>query len=336
MTKHPLKFAAALAVLVTCSQMTAFGQSTEWALKMFEESSHDFGVVARGSDVQHRIKITNVYQEVVHIADVKTSCGCTAAKPSQNTLQSLESAFIEVVMDTKKFTRQKDSSIIITIDAPQRAEVRIPISAYIRTDVVLEPGSVNFGTVDKGMAAERVIDISYAGRADWHIRDVENLPAYLTAELQEVSRTATGANYKLKMILADNAPVGPFRGLVNLITDDGSNPKVPMLVEGDIASDIVVNPGMVSMGMLKPGEQKTVNVVVRGKKPFRIGKVECDSDLNAFKVQLPEDEKIVHVLPISILTPNGTGTIVEEFTLTIDGRDEPVTFKAFCKVVAGT
>jgi len=64
--------------------------------------------------------------------------------------------------------------------------------------------------------------------------------------------------------------------------------------------------------------------------------VECDSDLNAFKVQLPEDEKIVHVLPISILTPNGTGTIVEEFTLTIDGRDEPVTFKAFCKVVAGT
>ena len=142
--KRHASLMAILAIALVPANLMAAGQSTEWALKMFEETEHNFGVVARGSDVQYRLKVTNIYEETVHIADVRTSCGCTAAKPSQSTLESLETAYIEIVMDTKKFTRQKDSSVIITFDAPQRAEVRIPISAYIRTDVVTDPGSVSF------------------------------------------------------------------------------------------------------------------------------------------------------------------------------------------------
>ena len=43
-------------------------------------------------------------------------------------------------MDTKKFQHDKNSSVTVVIDRPQYAEVRIPIHAYIRTDVVLAPG----------------------------------------------------------------------------------------------------------------------------------------------------------------------------------------------------
>ncbi len=328
--------AATVALLISGSALQAANQSTEWALKMFEEKSHDFGVVARGSDVRHRIKITNIYKETVHIADVRTSCGCTAAKPSRYTLKSLESAYVEIVMNTVKFTRKKDSSVIITFDSPQRAEVRIPISAYIRTDVVLTPGSVNFGSVDKGVGAERTISVAYAGRADWHLRGVENLPEYLKTEVAENTRVGGSVRYTLKVTLAKNAPVGPFRSQINLITDDTSNPRIPLLIEGEVVPDIVINPSVVSLGMMKPGQEKTVNVVIRGKRPFKISKVECDSDLHAFKVRMPEDSKVVHVLPLTISTPNGEGTLVEKFTVTIDGRDEPVTFKAFCKVVAGS
>jgi len=336
MMKRHANLMAILAIALVPANLLAAGQSTEWALKMFDETEHNFGVVARGSDVQHRLKVTNIYEETVHIADVRTSCGCTAAKPSQSTLESLETAYIEIVMDTKKFTRQKDSSVIITIDAPQRAEVRIPISAYIRTDVVTDPGSVNFGTVDQGAGATREINVSYAGRADWKIVGVENLPEYMVAKLDEISRTSGGVNYKLAVTLSDETPVGAFRGQINLMTDDASNPRVPLLVEGDVKPDIVVSPEVVSLGMLTPGQQKTMNVVVRGKKPFKISKIECESDHNAFQVRLPQDEKTVHVVPLTISTPEGNGTLVEQFTITIDGRPEPVTFKALCKVVAGS
>lgn len=336
MMKRHASLAVIAVLLLVPAPLFAAKQSSEWALKMFEETSHNFGVVAKGSDVSHRLKVTNIYEETVQIADVKTSCGCTAAKPSQTTLNSLETAYIEIVMDTKKFSRQKDSSLIITFSAPQYAEVRIPISAYIRTDVVMEPGSVNFGAVDQGTAATRTIEVSYAGRPDWKIVGIENLPETMKAELTETSRTAQGVNYSLKVHLDAKVSVGPFRGLINLVTDDANNPYVPLLVEGDVVPDIIVNPGVVSLGMLTPGQQKTMNVVVRGKKPFRIERVECESDLNAFQVRIPQDEKTVHVLPLTISTPDGSGTLVEEFTITIDGRDEPVTFKAICKVVSGT
>src|SRR5207249_2975864 len=99
-----------------------------------EKTSHNFGVVARGADTRYRFAVKNVYQETVHIASVRTSCGCTAAKPNQDTLLSRETAYIEVTMDTRKFEHQKDSSITVLFDAPFTAEVRLPISAYIRSD----------------------------------------------------------------------------------------------------------------------------------------------------------------------------------------------------------
>ena len=110
-----------------------------WAAKMFEKTSHDFGVVARGSDSSYRLKLKNIYKETVHIAEVRTTCGCSAGKPSQETLLSLEEAYVEITMDTRKFTRRKDSNVIVVIDQPSYQEVRIPITAYIRTDVVIDP-----------------------------------------------------------------------------------------------------------------------------------------------------------------------------------------------------
>ena len=48
----------------------------------------------------------------------------------------------------------------------------------------------------------------------------------------------------------------------------------PLLVEGKVESEFTVNPEVVSFGSLSPGEKKTINVVVRGRKPFAIEKIE--------------------------------------------------------------
>ena len=73
-------------------------------------------------------------------------------------------------MNTERFVRRKDSNLIVTFDRPYYARVTIPITAYIRTDVVLSPGSATFGAVEQGKSAKRDIAISYAGRADWKIK----------------------------------------------------------------------------------------------------------------------------------------------------------------------
>jgi len=316
-------------VLFLC---TSSVHAQQWATDMFEKTNHDFGVVARGSDARYRLNFTNKYQQAVHVARVQTSCGCTAAKPSKDTLQSRETAYIEITMDTKKFTHEKDSSVTVVFDAPQHAEVRIPIKAYIRTDVVLTPGGVEFGGVVKGSDTERKVNISYAGRENWQIRNVVCKNPHLTAAVTETSRGGGRVTYDLLVTLKSTASIGDVRELIFLVTDDAGNPYVPVMVEGKVEAEYIINPDVVTFGTLAPGEKKTVNVVVRGRKPFAIEKIESEKTAGTFEVRLPMEPRPIHILPLTVIAPKEPGMLDEQFTITIAGTSEPVVFKALGKV----
>ena len=259
--------------------VSASAQDQTWAEKMFDQRNIDFGVVAKGSDAVARVKITNLYKQQVHIADVTTTCGCSAGKPSKTTLESLEEGFVEVTMNTHKFDRRKDSNLIITIDAPVHAKVTIPITAYIRTDVVFEPGSVNFGAVEYGKDATRKIKLRYAGRGNWHIKEVRSRSESLVAKAIETARGGARVDYDIVVTLLANSPVGAIREQLSVVTDDPSSPQVPLLVEANVEADVMITPAIVSLGLLKPGEAKQFNIVIKGKQPIeiekKIGRASC-------------------------------------------------------------
>lgn len=315
---------------------SAAAEDLNWAQKMFDKQTIDFGVVARGADVMYPLKVKNIYQQTVHITTVGTSCGCSATRePEKTTLNPGEETVIEVTMDTQRFMRRKDSNVIVTFDLPLAAEVRIPLTVYIRSDVVLTPGAVNFGAVARGTGSERTVEIAYAGRNDWHIREVKTPGDYLVAQLVETGRSDGRVGYKLHVKLDPAAPVGLLRDQITLVTDDANSPHVPVMVEGKIEADITVTPEVVSLGMLTPGQNKTVNVVLRGRTPFAIEEIICEHDNGMFRVRLPKEARSVHVLPMTITPPNELGALNEEFTVKIAGRAEPIVFKAYGKVIAG-
>jgi hypothetical protein len=303
---------------------------------MFEKREHDFGTVAKGADARYRVQIKNLYKQSVHIASVTTTCGCTAAKPSKDTLASLETAFIEVVMDTRKFSHQKDSSVTVVIDQPLHAEVRIPIHAYIRTDVVLTPGGAEFPPVTQGEDKEMKIDVAYAGRGNWKIKDVISKNPNISAKVVETRRDSSNVNYSLRVTVKGTAPLGDLRDQLTLVTDDAGSPNIPVLVSAKIQSEFVVNPDIVTFGNLTPGQQKKVTVIIHSNKQFAIEKIESEKTSGTFEVQLPKDAKKTHAFALIFNAPNEPGAVDELISVTIAGRDEPVTFKARGKVVAGT
>src|SRR4029453_14077735 len=75
---------ALLVALVLASAASA----KEWARKMFATPTHDFGHVPRGSKTEFAFEIENCYEEDVHIADVRSSCGCTAPTITKPTLKT--------------------------------------------------------------------------------------------------------------------------------------------------------------------------------------------------------------------------------------------------------
>lgn len=313
-------------------------QELNWAEKMFERRSLDFGVVARGAECKYQLKIRNIYQEVINITNVSTSCGCSAAKPSANQIPSGEEAYVEISMDTVRFMREKTSSALVTLSEPTKGltrEVKIPLRVYIRTDVVFTPGSVQFGAVEVGAGAERKISLAYAGRANWSVLNIKSPKPYVTAQAVETSRNAAAgtANYDIIVTLAPDTPIGSLRDQLTLVTNDEANPNVPLPIEARVEADIMIQPEELALGTVIGGQSKTMNLIVRGKKPFKIEKIECDRADNPFKMRLPVDEKTVHVVPLTFTAPEEAGNVQDRFTVTIAGRAEPLTFKAVGKVV---
>jgi hypothetical protein len=322
------------AFVLLFSALPVQAQDQGWAEKLFDKLNHDFGVVARGADARYRLAITNRYVQTVHIANVRTSCGCTAAKPSQDTLLSRESAYIELTMDTRKFTHQKDSTVTVVFDAPLYAEVRIPVRAFIRTDVVLTPGSAEFGSIPKGAEQTRKISVAYAGRDDWQIREVVSKNPNIAVKLDETARGEGRVSYELTVSIKGSAPIGDLRDQLTLLTDDAGNPQIPVLIEARVEPEFVVSPNTLSFGVLNPGEKRTVNIVIRGKKPFAIEKIESEKT-SVFEARLPQDSRVIHVLPITLTAPSEAGAIDETFTVTIPGSTDIVQFRAYGKI-AGT
>jgi Protein of unknown function (DUF1573) len=306
---------------------TVFGQGS-WADGLFETKKIDFGVVATGSDTAQIVRIKNTTSTTVHISGTSTSCACAHAEPpAKALLKPGEETTIEVSMNTRQFKQRKDSNLLVRFDAPRFAEVRVPITAYIRTDVVFQPGRIQFGNIDFGAGAEMTVNIAYAGRTDWEIKDVKINHERLTATLKELSRTGGRVNYELKMEMDPRTRPGRVRDMITLITDDTTNPYVPLMVEGVIVPDIAVTPGNIQIRPLKPGETTTVRVVLRGKKPFIIEDIDCEGMANCFTVKLKESPNKLHIVDMEFVAPERPGKFAEQMIVKVAGREEPLRFQ---------
>ncbi len=310
----------------------ASAQDNEWAYKLFEKRSHDFGTVARGAETVYQLKVKNIYEQDVHIAEIRKSCGCTDATPGKETLKSLEETFISIAMNTVKFEALKTSSITVVIDRPQRAEVTIPIQAYIRRDVVIQPGAAQFGSVYREDKNDKVLKVQYAGRDDWRIKDIKPNHDSVSAKFIETNRSSGRVDYDIIVELAANAPFGALRQYMTVVTDDEKNPHVPLLVEAEIRPDITVNPAVVSLGTMNPGQSKTVQVVLKGRKPFAVESVTCEKVKDVFQVRLPKNPGEVQIIPLTVTAPDTLGTLDEELSVAIPGRADPVKFRAYAKI----
>lgn len=307
-----------------------------WAEQMFEKLNHDFGVVASGADMKHRLKITNKYEQKVHIAGIATSCGCTVAKPAKDTLASGESTYLDITMNTRKGVSHKEIRLTVTFDQPAFAQAVIRVTAVVNTDVVVNPGEADFGSVYKGAEKNLRLAFMYNGKGRTSVTKLICKNPNLSAKLVPTRQEGTAVHYELDVTLKSSAPLGELRDQLVIVTDDAANPHIPILVEARVEPEYSVTPELVSFGNLAPGERRTLNVVVRGKDPFTIEKIESEKSYGTFETVIPKQPKKTHVLPLTIIAPAEGGDVSEEFSVVISGRKEPLTFKAYGKIVGSS
>src|SRR6476659_2737788 len=192
----------------------------EWAQKMFAASSHDFGHVARGAKAEFAFELQNVYEEDVHIADVRTSCGCTTPTITKPTLKTWEKGSIVATLNTRSFVGQRNSTLTVVIDKPFYAEVPITIAGYIHSDVDFQPGVAALGDIEQGTTGEQAVTVTYRGSGNWQIADVRSANTHLESELTDPIRQPGQVTDKMLVRLKPDAPPGNLQDQLTLVTND--------------------------------------------------------------------------------------------------------------------
>jgi Protein of unknown function (DUF1573) len=317
-SKCSLDLLLGLGILCLIPSLLRAQEPNEWPQSMFDSLSHDFGVVAKGSDVRHRFKITNRSSEDVHIASVTASCGCTGAKCDRFLLERNVSTVLEVSVDTNRFQRQKESSVTVSFDRPRAASVAIPVKACIRPDIVVSPSLINFGSVPHGQQHERTISIAYAGRPDWKIQELMTSDEHVQVHAVERHRAPGQIKYDLVVALRADVPIGMLRSEVVVVSNEENGPRFPVGLDASVEADFTVTPSVVQLGTLAPGAEITRTVVVRGAEPFAVKRVDCPSCSGAIKSWAADESTArVHLLPLTFIAPQECGEFSHRFVLCI-------------------
>jgi hypothetical protein len=101
----------------------------------FDSTSFNFGVIEQGDTINHTFKILNTGKSELIIRKVNSSCGCTVAKPSKDTIPPGMSTDLMVHFDSHGKSGTITKSITVITNDPKHPSSTL----YIQGNINLKP-----------------------------------------------------------------------------------------------------------------------------------------------------------------------------------------------------
>jgi hypothetical protein len=315
-----------LAVWLLTGATTAAAQAGAWTDALFTETRHDFGMVPRGVKVKHDFIMTNRLAEPITILNLRPSCACTSGRASAPTVAPGQSVVIEAEMDTRNFVGPKSTILYVTLitASGREGEARLGVSSHILSDIVLNPGSIDFGAVMRGQSPTQTLTIERINGAGWKFTRMVSASRSLDAQLAETGRSGGSVSYTLSVSLKPDAPAGPLRDELRLISNDADAPSIPVVVTASIRGDLTAAPSILSLGQISSAAGAQGRFIIRASRPFAIQSIEGAGD--GFSTSLPDKtQQPMHIVTVAYKPEEGTtrGDIRRVFRVHTDLPGEP-------------
>jgi hypothetical protein len=304
----------------------AGADAAAWTDALFPESQYDFGMVPRGVKVKHEFLLVNRLAEPITILNLRPSCGCTSGRASVSTVAPGQTAVIEAEMDTRNFVGPKSTILYVTLMTAggREGEVRLGVSSHILSDIVLNPGSIDFGTVVRGQSPAQVLTIDRINGAGWHFVRMVSASRALNAQLVETGRKDSSVSYALSVSLKPDAPAGMLRDELLLMSNDPETPSIPIMVTAWIRGDLTAAPSVLSLGQVQSSAAAQGRFIIRSSRPFAIRSIEGAGD--GFSTSPPDaTAQTMHIVTVAYKPEEGTtrGDIRRVFRVHTDLPSEP-------------
>lgn len=301
-------------------------EAASWADRMFADNRHDFGPVPRGAKVKHDFVMVNHLAEPVTILGLRPSCGCTSGRASASVVGPGQSAVIEAQMDTRNFVGPKSTVLYVSMMtvSGREAETGLGVSSTILSDIVLNPGTIDFGAVRKGDSPTRTLTIDRINLEGWRVHRMVSGSRVLSAKLVETQRQGGAVSYQLTVGLKPEAPAGLVRDEIRILSNDPETPSIPVMVTAWIRGELSASPSILSMGQVHSAGGVQGRFVVRGAHPFAIVGIEGNGD--GFTATAPTGARqAVHVVTVTYRPDQGStrGDLRRTFRVHTDLPNEP-------------
>ena len=334
----------------------------------FESTTHDFGTIKEeGGKVTGKFIFMNTGDQDLLLTGVKPGCGCTAADYTKTPVAPGQKGYIDATYNPYNRPGNFNKNIRVTTNEPKFSEDpnTQPYLIYIKGNVEkraptkYENAGYKNGTGDIRIKDNNVkVELLNSESKTFTIQVMNfsekpsvfepiNMPDFITIEKKITINPGEEIDINFKYDAKLKGEIGNYREIVNIQTDDATEPKLVLFVEAVIKEDFSnftpkqlqdapkasINPAVLDFGKVDKNTNPTLEVKVNnaGKSPLIIRQLKSPSTVFTVvsdKMEIPGNG--FATLTVTLVSKNRRGTqnsVIEIFT------NDPVnsTFFLNCK-----
>lgn len=234
----------------------------------FEKMAHDFGTVEPSSVNTCEFKFRNTGTDLLKIADVHASCGCTTPNLEKKEYLPGQSGAITVKYRAPNAAHEDTKHVYVTTNVPDNSKITLTIKAKIVSQVSVIPEKLDLSLRQPNAACPNIIMQSNDGKP-FSIKQIESTGDCIAVDFNSV-RQAT------RFVLTPKVDVEKLRQLISLegiLSIDISHPNCPSLnVKFNAASEFKVEPPAVTILRAEPNVPIAKQIVIKNiyNDPFEL------------------------------------------------------------------
>ncbi len=230
---------------------------------MSPERVYNFGEMDNGNKVEHDFIVRNTGDAELTITAVKTSCGCTAAKPEKNKLAPGEEAAIHTTLSLRGRQGKQKKTVTVSSNDPKQPKYLLTIEGQAIAAILTHPLAANFRDIDGSVAHTQTIELT--AKKEGLTFNIESIETTGTLDLDTSWETVVeGKQYKLFIATKAGAEPGPAKmGQVLINTDNPEHKRIQVSATVSVVGPLKVSPQRLTLFPSRaPGGKATLNISV--------------------------------------------------------------------------
>lgn len=227
-----LRVALASAAMLMAGSLAAFAAPNV----QFSKTTFDFGEARQGAKVNLTFPFKNTGDQTLTIGNIQTSCGCTNATASANSIAPGASGQIKAVFNAGTFSGKITKTITVSTNDPNAGTVQLNVAGYVKPAAEVFPKSINFGVLKSGKIFKQTLVVKPLEPAKFTIDGVTSPAKYLTFATPRKSATVKGAWEIPVTIDTSKAQSGRRFEMIQIRTSEKAAPMLVVRVLGEVKS----------------------------------------------------------------------------------------------------